>query len=126
MENPRSSLPLWRTSRSASGRKRHCARAKNVFVWRLRPQRCTPTSGMLANSTERKRAEQAQRESEDKLRLLLDSTAEAIYGIDLEYRCTFCNLACLRALGYERIDEVVGKNMHDLMHHTRADGTLFP
>ncbi len=82
--------------------------------------------GMVANITERKRAEQAQRESEDKLRLLLDSTAEAIYGIDLEYRCTFCNLACLRALGYERIDEVVGKNMHDLMHHTRADGTLFP
>jgi PAS domain S-box-containing protein len=82
--------------------------------------------GMVANITERKRAEQAQRESEDKLRLLLDSTAEAIYGIDLEYRCTFCNLACLRALGYERIDEVVGKNMHDLTHHTRADGTLFP
>jgi PAS domain S-box-containing protein len=82
--------------------------------------------GMVANITERKRAEQAQRESEDKLRLLLDSTAEAIYGIDLEYRCTFCNLACLRALGYERIDEVLGKNMHDLMHHTRADGTLFP
>jgi len=82
--------------------------------------------GMVANITERKRAEQAQRESEDKLRLLLDSTAEAIYGIDLEYRCTFCNLACLRILGYERIDEVLGKNMHDLMHHTRADGTLFP
>ena len=82
--------------------------------------------GMVANITERKRAEQAQRESEDKLRLLLDSTAEAIYGIDLENRCTFCNLACLRALGYERIDEVVGKNMHDLMHHTRADGTLYP
>jgi PAS domain S-box-containing protein len=82
--------------------------------------------GMVANITERKRAEQAQRESEDKLRLLLDSTAEAIYGIDLENRCTFCNLACLRALGYERIDEVVGKNMHDLMHHTRADGSLFP
>jgi len=82
--------------------------------------------GMAANITERKRAEQAQRESEDKLRLLLDSTAEAIYGIDLEYRCTFCNLACLRALGYERLDEVVGKNMHDLMHHTRADGTLYP
>src|SRR5882757_2551483 len=82
--------------------------------------------GMVANITERKRAEQTQRESEDKLRLLLDSTGEAIYGIDLEHRCTFCNLACLRALGYERIDEVVGKNMHDLMHHTRADGTLFP
>ena len=82
--------------------------------------------GMVANITERKRAEQAQRESEDKLRLLLDSTGEAIYGIDLEHRCTFCNLACLRILGYERIDEVLGKNMHALMHHTHGDGTLFP
>jgi len=82
--------------------------------------------GMVANITDRKRAEQAQRESEDKLRLILDSTAEAIYGIDLEYRCTFCNPACLRALGYERLDEVLGKDMHGLMHRTRADGTLFP
>jgi PAS domain S-box-containing protein len=82
--------------------------------------------GMVANITDRKLAEQALRESEDKLRLLLDSTAEAIYGIDLEYRCTFCNPACLRALGFERIDDVLGKNMHDLVHHTRADGTLFP
>jgi PAS domain S-box-containing protein len=67
-----------------------------------------------------------QKEAEDKFRLLLDSTAEAIYGIDLEHRCTFCNPACLRALGYERINEVLGRNMDELMHHTRPDGTLFP
>ena len=36
----------------------------------------------------RLRADEALRESEDKLRLILDSTAEAIYGIDLEHRCT--------------------------------------
>src|SRR5208282_5489724 len=82
--------------------------------------------GTSIDLTELKQAEQALRESEDKLRLLLDSTAEAIYGIDLEYRCTFFNPACLRTLGYERLDEVLGKNTHDLMHHTRADGTLFP
>ena len=39
--------------------------------------------------TARRQAEQAQRESEDKLRLILDSTAEAIYGSDREGRCTF-------------------------------------
>jgi PAS domain S-box-containing protein len=82
--------------------------------------------GMVANISEHKRAEEALRDSEDKLRLLLDSTAEAIYGIDLEHRCTFCNPACLRTLGYEHVDEVLGKNMHNLLHHTRADGTLFP
>ena len=74
----------------------------------------------------RLRSEEAVRESEEKLRLLLDSTAEAIYGIDLEHRCTFCNPACLRTLGYERVDEMLGKNIHNLIHHTRADGTLFP
>jgi PAS domain S-box-containing protein len=82
--------------------------------------------GMVADITDRKRAEQAMRESEDKLRLLLDSTAEAIYGIDLQHRCTFCNPACLRTLGYEGVDEVLGKNMHDLLHHSRADGAVFP
>ena len=82
--------------------------------------------GMVADITERKLAEEALRESEDRLRLLLDSTAEAIYGIDLEDRCTFCNPACIRALGYERDDEVLGMNMHRLIHHTRADGTFFP
>src|SRR5204863_5116768 len=73
----------------------------------------------------RLRTEQALRESEERLRLLLDSTAEAIYGIDLEHRCTFCNPACLRTLGYERMDELLGKNMHDLIHHKHSDGTSF-
>lgn len=75
---------------------------------------------------EHKQSQLALRQSEDKLRLLLDSTGEGIYGIDLEERCTFCNPACLRALGYERADELLGKNMHDLIHYARADGTLFP
>jgi PAS domain S-box-containing protein len=75
---------------------------------------------------EHKQSQLALRQSEDKLRLLLDSTGEGIYGIDLEERCTFCNPACLRALGYERADDLLGKNMHDLIHYARADGTLYP
>ncbi len=82
--------------------------------------------GASIDVTELKKTERALRESEDKLRLLLDSTAEAIYGVDLEHRCTFCNPAGLRALGYEHVDEVLGKNMHELIHHTRGDGTPFP
>jgi PAS domain S-box-containing protein len=75
---------------------------------------------------EHKHSQLALRQSEDKLRLLLDSTGEGIYGVDLEERCTFCNPACLRALAYERADDLLGKNMHDLIHYARADGTLFP
>jgi PAS domain S-box-containing protein len=82
--------------------------------------------GTVQDITARKQAEQAQAESEEKLRLILESTAEAIYGIDLEGRCTFCNPACLRVLGYERADELLGKDMHQLIHQTRGDGTPFP
>jgi GAF domain-containing protein len=44
----------------------------------------------------------ARVEREERVRLLLDYTAEAIFGVDLEGHCTFVNPACLRMLGYER------------------------
>ena len=78
------------------------------------------------NITDRKRAEQSLQESETQTRLLLDSTAEAIYGIDIHGLCTFCNSACLRRLGYAEPQQLLGKNMHALMHHTRVGGTPYP
>jgi PAS domain S-box-containing protein len=80
----------------------------------------------IVDISERKRSERALLESEDKLALLLESTAEGMFGVDLEDCCTFCNPACLRMLGYRHSDELIGKNMHDLMHHTRPDGTPYP
>ena len=55
--------------------------------------------GVIRDITERKRAEAALKDSEEQVRLLLDSTAEAIYGLDLEGNCTFCNPSTLRLLG---------------------------
>ena len=75
---------------------------------------------------DRKRGEEAIRASEERVRLLMDSTAEAIYGIDLKGNCTFANPACVQMLGYADWRFLIGKNMHDLMHHTRADGSLYP
>jgi len=74
---------------------------------------------------DRQRAQEALHESEGRIRLLLDSTAEAIYGIDREGRCTFCNPATLRLLGHEKGDALLGRDMHSAMHHTRADGTPY-
>jgi len=71
-------------------------------------------------------AVQALRQSEERLRLLLDSTAEAIYGLDLEGNCTFCNRSCLRFLGYDHPHDLIGKNMHRQIHHTHPDGTPYP
>ncbi len=65
------------------------------------------------------------RESQESFQLLLESTGEAIYGIDLNGNCTFSNPACLRMLGYSRAEEFLGKNMHWLAHHSHADGSHF-
>ena len=69
------------------------------------------------------RARQAIAEREERIRLLLDSTEEAIYGIDLSGVCTFCNSACARLLGYESPSALVGRQLHPLIHHTKPDGT---
>ncbi len=76
--------------------------------------------------TAQRRAEADVRAGKEQLQLLLDSTAEAIYAIDVNGTCTLCNAACLRLLGYSRDSELLGKNMHALMHHTRPDGRLYP
>ena len=74
----------------------------------------------------RKGTETALRGSEERTRLLLDSTAEGIYGVNLIGQCTFCNRAALTLLGYSDISQLQRKNIHDLVHHTRADGSRFP
>jgi PAS domain S-box-containing protein len=65
-------------------------------------------------------------ENREQLKLILDSTAEGIYGMDTEGLCTFCNESALRMLGYSSQEELLGKNMHFQIHHTRRDGTPFP
>ena len=75
---------------------------------------------------ELEQANKALQEEKEKLQLILDSAAEAIYGIDLDGRCTFCNQSCLRILGYADQGQLLGKNMHWLIHHSRSDGTPLP
>jgi PAS domain S-box-containing protein len=58
--------------------------------------------------------------------LLLDSTGEGIYGVDLDGNCTFANPACVRILGFDTADELLGRNMHDLVHHTLPSGDPYP
>ena len=70
-------------------------------------------------------AEAALRERDEFVRLLLDSTAEAIVGLDREGKCTFCNPACLRLLGYARLDDLIGEDVHALIHHSYEDGRTY-
>jgi len=64
--------------------------------------------------------------TEEQLQLILDSTAEAIYGIDRAGNCTFCNNSFLRLMGYQTVDELLGMNVHLMLHHSRADGSKYP
>ncbi|GFO65130.1 PAS domain S-box protein [Geomonas paludis] len=76
--------------------------------------------------TERKRAEEALIRSDERIRLLLESTAEAIFGMDLLGNCTFANRSCATLLGYPGTEALLGKNMHLLIHHTAPDGSPNP
>ena len=76
--------------------------------------------------TERKRAEEALQVIEERARLILNSAAEGIFGCDSHGTCLFSNTAAAQLLGYDDPQELLGKNMHTLEHHTRRDGTPLP
>lgn len=59
------------------------------------------------------------------LGLLLDSLPDGVYGVDTSSRIVLINRSGARMLGYEPA-ELVGKVPHEVMHHTRPDGTPFP
>ncbi len=59
------------------------------------------------------------------LEMLLESAGEGIYGIDLNGRCIFINGAGASMLGYDA-DEVLGRNMHYLIHHSHSNCELMP
>jgi formate hydrogenlyase transcriptional activator len=85
-------------------------------------------SGMSLSedSTMRTWAEEALQNSEERIRLILDSATEAICGCDSNGTCLFSNPSAARILGYDDPAELIGKNMHALEHHTRKDGTPYP
>ncbi|MDP1871314.1 MAG: diguanylate cyclase [Gallionella sp.] len=80
---------------------------------------------IFSDITAKKQDEMALQDSNTKMNLLLQSMAEGAYGIDISGRCTFVNESFLRILGYGR-NEVIGQNIHELIHYSYADGTPYP
>jgi PAS domain S-box-containing protein len=73
----------------------------------------------------RKFAEEEHAKIGKELALILDSTSEGIYGVNLSGAISFINEAAARMFGCNR-EDVVGKDAHTLFHHTRPDGTPYP
>jgi two-component system, OmpR family, sensor histidine kinase VicK len=74
--------------------------------------------------TEQHEAEQALHMATRQRELILESVGDGIYGIDLEGRLTFINLAGARTLGYTP-EQLTGRDLHEVIHHSHADGTPY-
>ncbi|MDG9979996.1 Formate hydrogenlyase transcriptional activator [Pseudomonas oleovorans subsp. oleovorans] len=64
-------------------------------------------------------------ETERDNHLLLSAVGDGIYSIDSEGLATYVNPAAARMLGWET-DEMIGKNIHRIHHHSHADGSHYP
>jgi PAS domain S-box-containing protein len=74
--------------------------------------------------TEQHDAEEALLLATRQRELILESAGDGIFGIDLEGKITFINNAGAEMLNYTP-DQLAGQDVHDLIHHSHADGTSY-
>jgi PAS domain S-box-containing protein len=83
------------------------------------------TMGTLRDVTERRAANEERQRLATNIRQLLDASGEGIYGLDARGIITFVNRRGSEMLGFEQ-PELIGQPMHELVHHSRKDGTPYP
>lgn len=74
---------------------------------------------------ERRRAQEVVHRLNTRNEMILNSVGEGIYGMDKEGNTIFFNPSATRMTGW-LIEDLMGNNIHDMMHHTRSDGTPYP
>jgi PAS domain S-box-containing protein len=79
----------------------------------------------IADAIRFAQASDERREAEERNRLLLESAAEGIFGVDTHGRITFVNSAACAMLGFST-EEMIGQTSHALIHHHRPDGSDYP
>ncbi|MBY0274078.1 PAS domain S-box protein [Candidatus Binatia bacterium] len=80
---------------------------------------------LVTDMTERRRAQEEIVAQTDLLRTITDNATTAIFMMDPAGRLTFMNPAAEAMTGLAR-DEVRGRVLHELVHHTRPDGSSYP
>ncbi len=82
--------------------------------------------GGVKDVTERTLAAQACVDSEERLRLVLDAAPGGFYAVDREGNTNLVSRGFLDMLGFKDEQEVLGRKLHDLIHHSKPDGTHYP
>jgi PAS domain S-box-containing protein len=82
-------------------------------------------SGIIRDISERKKAEQSLARLQHHSALILSQAGEGIYGLDRDGLTTFVNPTAERLLGYEP-GELAGRSMHQILHHSKSDGSPYP
>ncbi len=89
------------------------------------PAKAPYVLGFGIDITEQVRAEERLRALMRQSNSVLESVGDGIFGIDLDGICTVVNPAASQMLGFKP-HELLGRNMHALIHPSRADGTPYP
>ena len=92
-----------------------------------RRRRTADTESALAmrgGAAQGQHVERFFRDVERQNQLILRAAGEGIYGVNAEGKTTFVNPAAERMLGWTA-EELVGHDMHTLVHHTHPDGTHY-
>ncbi len=71
--------------------------------------------GFITDITERKNADNALKESEEKHRIFLENSLEGLYILKNK-KVFFCNNKFANIFGYHKADDVIGINMFDFVH----------
>ena len=66
------------------------------------------------------------RKSQEQTQLVLDTAAGAFYSVDRDGNTTLVSRGFLEMIGFKDDSEAIGHKLHDLIHHTHADGSHYP
>ena len=89
------------------------------------PARCLRIIGTAIDITARKTTEERLVETTRRLDAVLDNATLAIFMMDERQHCAYMNRAAERLTGYS-LEETQGRALHDVVHHTRPDGSPYP